>query len=297
VSQHRLSLDSSRKKGDRRTKPVPARAPAIAIAGMGRAGLLTALALYSNCPRVIGIDASASRLRAIASGTAGLTAADGHLVGAAFEDGSLELTTVASAAALADAVIVCVPAQAGGDGVPDVSALRRACGTVVAHARTGQTIILTSTAYVGTTRELLVGPLERRGMRAGEDVFVAASPERIESRPDDHPRQAPRVIGGATQSCTERAARVIRLLTDVVHVVSSAEAAEAAEIYQNISRAVTLAVANEFAGICRTLGLDPIEVTAFAGPGAGGDRIPRDPQHLLRQLQLNERNWDAPLVA
>jgi UDP-N-acetyl-D-glucosamine dehydrogenase len=278
-----------------------------AIVGLGYVGLPTALALHGRCPRIIGVDVSEDRLATIAAGKADLAETDRPRLGAALADGSLELTSKAAAIAEADTVIVCVPTPVDGDHRPELTALRGACATVVEHARPGQTIILTSTTYVGTTRELLTEPLAARGLRAGQDVYVAFSPERIDpGNPDHVQRETPRVVGGATAECTRRAAWAISQLTDVVYLVSSADAAEATKLYENIFRAVSLALANEFADACGTLGLDPIEVTlaagtkpygflaAFPGPGVGGHCIPCDPHYLLWQLARQDR--PAPLI-
>jgi UDP-N-acetyl-D-glucosamine dehydrogenase len=194
-----------------------------------------------------------------------------------------------------------------GDYVPDLRSLRAACESVVAHARRGQTVILTSTTYVGTTRELLADPLQRRGLRVGSDVFVAFSPERIDpGNPDHLQRKTPRVVGGVTPQCARRAAMVIGHLTDVVYLVSSPDAAEATKLYENIFRAVSLALANEFADACGALSLDPVEVTlaagtkpygflgALPGPGVGGHCIPCDPHYLLWQLGRDGQR--SPLI-
>jgi nucleotide sugar dehydrogenase len=177
----------------------------------------------------------------------------------------------------------------------------------VEHARPGQTIILTSTTYVGTTRELLAEPLHARGLVPGSDVFVAFSPERIDPGNHDHrQRETPRVVGGITADCASAAANVVSALTDSVFLVSSPEAAELTKLYENIFRAVSLALANEFADACGTFGIDPIEVTlaagtkpygflgAFPGPGVGGHCIPCDPHYLLAQLRAS--GTPAPLV-
>jgi nucleotide sugar dehydrogenase len=160
---------------------------------------------------------------------------------------------------------------------------------------------------VGTTRDLLIEPLAQRGLVAGTGIHVAFSPERIDpGNPEHQQRKTPRVVGGATAPCTSRAAEVIGRVTDSVYLVSSTDAAEATKLYENIFRAVSLALANEFADACGALGLDPIEVTlaaatkpygflaTFPGPGVGGHCIPCDPHYLL--WQLNAVNHRSPLI-
>jgi nucleotide sugar dehydrogenase len=270
-------------------------------------GLPTAIALHGRCQQIIGLDLSQHRLAEIAAGQADLTGPDQVELGVALADGALELTADPAAVKSADAVIICVPTPVDAQYVPDLAALRGACASVASHARPGQTVILTSTTYVGTTRELLAGPLERAGLRVGTDVFVAFSPERIDPGNLDHlQRETPRVVGGITETCTRKAAQVIGQLTDTVYLVSSPEAAEATKLYENIFRAVSLALANEFADACRALDLDPVEVTlaagtkpygflgALPGPGVGGHCIPCDPHYLLWQLSQQGRR--SPLI-
>ncbi len=284
-----------------------ARLGPVAIVGLGYVGLPTALALVGSSSRVTGVDVSADRLRAITSGEVDLSDLDRARLVTARGDESFRLTSDSAALAEADAVIVCVPTPVDERHIPDLSALRGACQTIVAHAHPGQTIILTSTSFAGTTRQLLVEPLHQRGLTVGTDVYVAFSPERIDpGNPDHLQRETPRVVGGTTGECGQRAARVIGRLTDSVYLVSSPEAAELTKLYENIFRAVTLALANEFSDVCATLGLDPIEVTlaaatkpygflaAFPGPGVGGHCIPCDPHYLL--WQLRERDRPTPLI-
>ncbi len=285
----------------------PGTAWSAAIVGLGYVGLPTAVALHGQCPEIIGIDISQQRLADISARRADITASYQSSLDAALADGAMRLTSDPAAVAGADAVIICVPTPVDSDHVPEVSALRSACAEVAAHAREGQTIILTSTSFVGTTRELIAEPLKQRGLRVGTDVFVAFSPERIDPGNHDHRQEeTPRVVGGVTPECSARAAWVIRHLTDVVYLVSSPEAAEATKLYENIFRAVSLALANEFADACGALQLDPIEVTlaagtkpygflgAFPGPGVGGHCIPCDPYYLL--WQLNQQDRPSPLI-
>jgi UDP-N-acetyl-D-glucosamine dehydrogenase len=279
----------------------------VAIVGLGYVGLPTAAALHGECDRIIGIDISEQRLAEIAALNADLHEPDRMRLKEALAEGSLDLTTDPSAASAADAVIICVPTPVDAGQVPDLAALRAACASVVGHARPGQLIILTSTTFVGSTNELLTVPLAERGLVAGTNVHVAFSPERIDpGNPDHLQRETPRVVGGATAACTTQAAAVIGRLTDAVFLVSSPDAAEATKLYENIFRAVSLALANEFADACRVLRLDPIEVTlaaatkpygflgVFPGPGVGGHCIPCDPHYLLWQLGRDGRT--SPLI-
>jgi UDP-N-acetyl-D-glucosamine dehydrogenase len=285
----------------------PVTTGSVAIVGLGYVGLPTAVELHGKSPRIIGIDVSAQRLLNISARGADLTEADQERLAAALADGSLELTTDPAASAAAETVIICVPTPVDSNQTPNLAALRAACAAVVQNAVPGQMIILTSTSYVGTTRDLLTEPLRQRGLAVGTDINVAFSPERIDPGNADHLQsETPRVVGGATEACTGRAAEVIGRLTDSVYLVSSPDAAEATKLYENIFRAVSLALANEFADACGTLGLDPIEVTlaagtkpygflgVFPGPGVGGHCIPCDPHYLL--WQLNARDHASPLI-
>ncbi|GAA4858220.1 nucleotide sugar dehydrogenase [Saccharopolyspora rosea] len=306
MTEHQLSLainGRERQLADRLvvfdpTGATPAtRSESVVVVGLGYVGLPTAYALRSLTAQVTGYDISEQRLRAITDGEVDLPDADRRGLAGALAAGSLRLTADPAVLSEADVVIVCVPTPVDDEHEPDLSALRSACEEVVSRARAGQVIILTSTTFVGTTRRLLVEPLRARGMEVGADVHVAFSPERIDPGNLDHvQRETPRVVGGVTPRCAQRAARVVRRMTDEVYLVSSPEAAELTKLYENIFRAVNLALANEIADACGELGLDPIEVTiaagtkpygflgSFPGPGVGGHCIPCDPHYLLWQL-------------
>ncbi len=281
--------------------------PRIAVLGLGYVGLPTGLAATAAGLPVIGIDTSRVRLRRIRAGTVDLLERDHERLRAALNTGSMRMTDNARTLALADVVMICVPTPVHDDLTPDLRALRGACETAVSHARAGQTLILTSTSYVGTTADLLARPLAERGLIAGRDVHVAFSPERIDPGNVTHTQEdTPRVVGGATPACTERAAEVLGRLTNRVHRVTSMEAAELTKLYENTFRAVNIAFAYEIADAAAHYGVDPIEVTEAAatkpygfmafypGAGVGGHCIPCDPHYLLEPLR--EAGHGAPLI-
>ncbi len=280
----------------------------VAVLGLGYVGLPTALGLRDSGTEIIGVDTSRPRLDAIRRGEADLLGGDQRRLGRALLDGGVRLTADPALLPSADAVLICVPTPVDRQLAPDLTALRTACTTVVELARPGQLIVLTSTTLVGSTRSLLVEPLLARGLVTGQDVHVAFSPERIDpGRPEHPPRHTPRVVGGVTAACTQRAHRLLSRLTDAgVHAVRSPELAELVKLHENAFRAVNLALANELAEASRAFGLDPVEVIDAAatkpygylahlpGPGVGGHCIPCDPHYLL--WQLRERQVAAPVT-
>jgi len=182
-------------------------AGSVAIVGLGYVGLPTAVALHGAARRIIGIDSNEQRLRDILAQDADLGGPDQERLAAALTDGSLELTTDPAAAKVADAVIICVPTPVDSQQTPDLSALRAACGTVVRHARPGQLIVLTSTSYVGTTRDLLTGtgrpasrtPRRLTGTRTAADHFPAVAHIRGRKTAPPHPETSPPSPGVPTR--------------------------------------------------------------------------------------------------
>ena len=162
----------------------------VAVVGLGYVGLPTALALRAKGVRVIGLEISAARLAAIRAGDVDLISSDRELLHRALDGGDFVLTGDPHELGAADAVIVCVPTPVDASRTPDLTALRAACDTVVANAVPGQLIVLTSTSYVGCTRDLVAAPLELLGFTIGEDVFVAYSPERIDPGNTSTPRMS-----------------------------------------------------------------------------------------------------------
>jgi len=279
----------------------------VAVVGLGYVGLPTGIALCAAGIGVVGIDVSERRLENIREGTADLLDDDRERLGTALAAEQLRLTSEARRVAEADAVIVCVPTPVDADHQPDLRALASACNAVVANARRGQLVVLTSTSYVGTTRQLLAEPLADRALVPGRDVHVAFSPERIDPGNTTWRQEAvPRVVGGVTPDCTRAAQGLIEKIAARVHPVSSPEAAELTKLYENSFRAVNIAFANELADISRDFGLDPVEVIEAAatkpygfmafhpGPGVGGHCIPCDPHYLL--WGLREAQAKAPVL-
>lgn len=291
--------------------PTPLDAPFdfdVAIVGLGYVGLPTALAYHAGGSRVIALDASSRRLRTIASRGADLIDTDRERLDTALRaPAAFRLTGDVAELSRAAAVVVCVPTPVDARQVPDLTALRAACATVVAAARPGQLIMLTSTTYVGCTRDLVERPLRERGMRIGRDVFVTFSAERIDPGNIGFAQEmVPRVVGGATPECEEEGARLLARYADRVHRVSSLATAEMTKLLENTFRAVNIALANEFADICGALDVPVTEVIEAAstkpygfmafypGPGVGGHCIPCDPHYLL--WQLRELHVDTGLI-
>lgn len=270
----------------------------VAVVGMGYVGLATAIPLAESGATVAGYDISEERLSVIKNGKADLLPADQQRLHRYLGTTSFTLTTNIAVLQSADAVVVCVPTPVDDSLVPDLTALTDACAAVVRHAVPGQVIMLTSTTYIGCTREFLVEPLRQRGLTVGEDVFVAFAPERID--PGKEHGVVPRVVGGITEACGDRAERLARMITPVVHRVSSAEVAEAAKLLENTFRAINIAFVNEFSDACTTMNLDVLEIIRAAatkpygfmpfypGPGVGGHCIPIDPHYLLWQSRQRE---------
>ncbi len=280
----------------------------VAIVGLGYVGLPTALSYLHAGSRVLGLEISAARIDAIRAGRVDLLPSDHSRLAAYVGTPAFEMSSDPASISRAGAVVICVPTPIDDHLVPDLTILRAACEDVVANAIRGQIIILTSTTYVGCTQDLLVEPLAERGLKAGEDISVVFSPERIDpgNVSFDH-EEVPRVVGGATVSCALRAATVLGRTTKNVHHVDSLAAAEMTKLLENTFRAVNIALANEVADICRELDVpvtDVIDAAAtkpygfmpfLPGPGVGGHCIPCDPHYLL--WQLRERRVAAPMIS
>src|SRR6184192_1928821 len=194
----------------------------------------------------------------------------------------------------AEAVLIALPTPLSQQREPDLSIVESAARRLAEVLREGQVVVLESTTWPGTTREVLQPILEQgSGLRAGEGFFLAMSPERVDpGREDWTTKTTPKVLGGITAECTRRAAAVYRQAIDTVHELSSPEAAELTKLLENIFRSVNIALVNELAVLCDRMGIDIWEVVDAAstkpfgymrfspGPGLGGHCIPIDPFYL-----------------
>ncbi len=270
----------------------------VAIVGLGYVGLPTALAFNAAGVEVVGVDISTRRLRDIDERRVDVLDSDLARLETALQGDGFDLSGDATRIAGADAVIVCVPTPVDADHRPDLRPLEAACETLARHARAGQLLVLTSTSYVGRTREMLCGRLEEHGLKVGVDVHVAFAPERIDPGNTTHTQEkTPRVVGGSTAACADMARRLFEVVAPAVHVVSSLEAAEMTKLLENTFRAVNIAFAMEMADAAQHYGLDPSEVIAAAATkpygfmpfkpsaGVGGHCIPADPHYILKPLQ------------
>ena len=277
----------------------------VGVLGLGYVGLPVVTALSGAGFRTLGFDIDARVVRGVRHGESHIGDVPARSVAAVVESGLLDATTDFGRLSEMDAVIICVPTPLGKTGDPDVSHILDAIGHIRDGLRPGQLIVLESTTYPGTTRELLQPELEQGGLTAGEEFFLAFSPERVDpGNPTYTFTNTPKVVGGLTASCRELAAALYEKVIDDVVSVSSPEVAELTKLLENTFRAVNIGLVNEMAVIADRLGIDIGEVVEAAatkpygfmrftpGPGLGGHCLPIDPQYLawkMRTLQYRTR--------
>src|SRR6266508_3670878 len=192
-----------------------------------------------------------------------------------------------------EAILIALPTPLSTHREPDLTIVESATAEIAPRLRKGQVVVLESTTYPGTTRESLQPILERSGLKAGEDFHLAFSPERVDpGRTDWTTKNTPKLVGGLTPACTERAVELYRSAVDTVVPLSSPETAEMTKLLENIFRAVNIALVNELAQLCERMEVDVWEVVEAAetkpfgfmsfkpGPGLGGHCIPIDPFYL-----------------
>ena len=284
------------------------RSAVAAVIGLGYVGLPLAMELCEAGYRVVGYDVSERVCALLMRGESHIQDVPATQVATHVRSGKFLATTDAARLAEADTVSIAVPTPLAKTRDPDMSYVVSASDTVAAHAHPGMLIVLESTTYPGTTRELLQPRLEAKGLVVGTDVFLAFSPERVDpGNPVYHTKNTPKVVGGVTPACTEVATAFYRSTIDTVVPVSSPEAAELVKLLENTFRSVNIGLVNEMAIVCDRLGVDIWEVIEAAatkpfgfmkftpGPGIGGHCIPLDPHYLawkMRALNYKTRFID-----
>lgn len=283
------------------------RSARIVVIGQGYVGLPLATEFAQKGFRVIGLDIDRERVRKLNRGESLTPDVSDDALGSLRNSGYYEASWDFSVLRNTDVILICVPTPLRKSKDPDISYVVATLEQVVLNLRPGQLIILESTTYPGTTEELLLPMFEAKGYCAGEDVFLAFSPERIDpGNKQFMVKDIPKVTGGITPACTEVAALFYRQIVDKVVEVSSPRVAELAKLYENVFRSVNIALANEFSLMCRQLGVDSREVIDAAaskpfgfmpfypGPGIGGHCIPIDPAYLSWKMKFS--NYQARFI-
>lgn len=279
----------------------------IAIIGQGYVGLPLAAEFCHAGFRVTGIDIDKERVRTLNRGKSLTPDVSDDTLLALRTAGYYEASWDFSVLRNSDVIVICVPTPLRKSKDPDISYVLATAEQVVKHLCPGQLIILESTTYPGTTEELLLPLFENRAYVAGEDVFLAFSPERIDPGNKQFTvKDIPKITGGVTPACTRLAAMFYRQIVSKVVEVSSPRVAELAKLYENVFRSVNIALANEFSLMCRQLGVSSREVIDAAaskpfgfmpfypGPGIGGHCIPIDPAYLAWKMKFS--NYQARFI-
>lgn len=265
----------------------------VGVIGLGYVGLPLAVAFGEAGLDVIGLDVSADKVGDLVSGRSYIEDVPASAVATLVTAGRLQATTDPALLRTCEAIIICVPTPLGAHREPDLSFVVSAAETAIANLSTGTLLVLESTTWPGTTREVLAPMLRAAGHVVGDDVYLAFSPERVDPGNTRFGiRETPKIVGGVTAGCTDRAVALYARICDHVQPVSTPESAEMAKIIENTYRAVNIALVNELAILADRMGVDIWEAIEAAstkpfgfmpfwpGPGLGGHCIPVDPFYL-----------------
>jgi UDP-N-acetyl-D-glucosamine dehydrogenase len=263
----------------------------VGIIGLGYVGLPLAVAFAQEGCEVLAVDVDPRKIEAIEAGDSYIEDVSSELLREV--SGRIHATTRYARLAEADAVLVCVPTPLTRNREPDLGPLIDATRALAEVLQSDQLVVLESTTYPGTTRERVAPLLEESGLAAGRDFHLAFSPERVDpGRTDFTLRNTPKVLGGLTEACAQRAEALYGLVCENLVRVSSPEAAELTKLLENIFRSVNIALVNELAMLTDRMGIDIWEVVEAAstkpygfmrfepGPGMGGHCLPVDPFYL-----------------
>lgn len=266
----------------------------IGIVGLGYVGLPLSLQFARSGVSVVGLDIDSTKVDAINAGRSYIKHIEAGTVASAVNTGAFRASVDFSEVQALNAVVICVPTPLNKNREPDISYIVKTGEAIAPHLRSGILVVLESTTYPGTTDEDLRDVLEKgSGLKAGVDFFLAFSPEREDpGNPASKVAEIPKVVGGLTPACLERAKQLYGIAIKTVVPVSSCRAAEATKLLENIFRSVNIALVNELKVVYSAMGIDVWEVinaaktkpfgymAFYPGPGLGGHCIPIDPFYL-----------------
>ena len=279
------------------------------VVGLGYVGIPLAVEMAAAGYRVVGFDIAPEVVEGVNAGRSHVGDVSSDVLGELVSSGRIAATADMDRLSEVDLVSVCVPTPLSKTRDPDVSYVLAVAESLSKTIRSGQAVILQSTTYPGTTRELLLPCLERAGLKVGVDCFLAFSPERVDpGNRSWQTRNTPKVLGGITAACQRVVTALYKPVFDTLVAVSSPEVAELVKLLENTFRTVNIGLANEMAIVCDKLGVDVWEVIDAAatkpfgfmkfnpGPGLGGHCIPIDPHYLawkMRGLDYKTRFIDV----
>ena len=270
----------------------------VGVVGLGYVGLPLAVVFAEASFKVLGIDVQQWRVDAVNEGRSYIGDVRSDRLLLLRSRHLLEATTAQSRLSEADAVCICVPTPLTRTKDPDLSYVIRESEEISQHLRPGQLIILESTTYPGTTRQVVQPILERSGLKGGTDFHLAFSPERVDPGSTRfNIRNTPKLVGGIDAESTRLAGLLYQQVADTVLPVSCPEVAEMTKVFENVFRSVNIALVNELAQLCHNMGVSVWEVIDAAaskpfgympfypGPGVGGHCIPLDPYYLANKAR------------
>ena len=280
----------------------------IAILGLGYVGLPLAVVFGEAGFHVTGVDPDKRKIDSLIAGNSYIPDVKSEAIAKLIKSGHFTATTDFSVLGEIDAVSICVPTPLRQTGDPDMSFIISATDELGKYVHKGMVVVLESTTYPGTTREVLLPKLgTEHGLKVGEDWFLAFSPERVDPGREDYTTiNTPKVLGGITEACGEVATAWYEGAIKTVHRVSTAEAAEMSKLLENTFRMINIGMVNELAIMCERLGVDVWEVIDAAaskpfgfmkftpGPGLGGHCIPIDPLYL--SWKMKSFNYNARFI-
>src|ERR671913_884657 len=263
------------------------------VVGLGYVGLPLAVELAKAGFRTTGIDLDERKIQAVGEGRSYIPDVATEDVKTLHAAGKLDATTDFSIVSELDTINICVPTPLRKTKDPDMSYIVSAVEAIAKYLHPGMLIVLESTTYPGTTDEVVQPLLEATGLKAGEDFFLAFSPERVDpGNPTFQTHNVPKVVGGHTAACSQLAAALYGTAIETIVPVSSTRVAEMVKLLENTFRAVNIGLVNELALMCDRMNIDVWEVVDAAktkpfgfmpfypGPGLGGHCIPIDPFYL-----------------